>query len=114
MKTCPTHNKELRYIPGGISKRGNRYESFWGCPAKECAYSENPDKEEKKKYDAEARMRKMDTEFTKQKSMAHFNAVNNAIALQEGKVDWVEFEAIYNKLYKKWEDFFMSQIINEE
>ena len=38
---CPTHNKELKLVKAGVSKRtGKPYKAFLACPVYECKYTE--------------------------------------------------------------------------
>ena len=121
MKKCKDCGEELKYIAGGISKKGNRYEAFWGCKDKDCKYSEEPTPEEVKKYDLEARMNKMEEEQIRFKSIAWMNATNNAVEMSKrGKGlfrrEWTREEIEENKyhIYGKSMEFFIKHIVNEE
>ena len=123
MKKCSSCKEDLKYIAGGISKKGNRYEAFWGCKSKDCKNTETPTPEEVKKFDLEARMNKMEEEQIRFKEMAWFNATNAAVEVT--KVDSQDIpmkpEAMEGNI-KEWRDFFYKEhmewfiknIINEE
>lgn len=127
MKKCKDCGEELKYIAEGISKKGNRYEAFWGCKDKDCNYSEEPTSEEVKKYDLEARMNKMEEEQIKFKTMAWMNATNNAVEIfsrnpdtraggdggKEISVDLDKIREFRNVLYKEHMEFFIRDIIEE-
>ena len=130
MKKCKDCGQELKYIAGGISKKGNRYQAFWGCKDKDCKYSEEPTAEEVKKYDLEARMNKMEEEQIRFKEMAWFNATKGAVEMMKGQfleanktVDSVDGHIETHKegikywrnfLYKEHMEWFIRDIINEE
>ena len=121
MKKCSSCKEDLKYIAGGISKKGNRYEAFWGCKSKDCKNTETPTPEEVKKFDLEARMNKMEEEQIRFKEMAWFNATNGAIELAKGLLkDEPRFKAqtfIREKrgwLYEESMEWFIKNIINEE
>lgn len=119
MKKCKDCGEELKYIAGGISKKGNRYEAFWGCKDKDCKYSEEPTTEEVKKYDLEARMNKMEEEQIRFKEMAWFNATNNATEMSKvGEVregqGMETFKNLRDWLYKEHMEWFIKNIIREE
>ena|SRR3990167_3964287 len=58
--TCPIHEKPLKLIPAGISKKsGNPYKAFYACTSFNCketapAVNEPDSIEESKKFEAEA------------------------------------------------------------
>ncbi len=122
MKKCKDCKEELKYVAGGISKKGNRYEAFWGCKDKDCKYTETPTPEEVKKFDLEARMNKMEEEQIRFKEMAWFNATNNAVEICTPMVENDEpLEETQRYLanwrdwfYKEHMEFFIRDIINEE
>ncbi len=117
MKKCKDCGEDLKYIAGGISKKGNRYEAFWGCKDKDCKYSEEPTSEEVKKYDLEARMNKMEEEQIRFKEMAWFNATNASVEMAKadmGNATRDTLKANRDFFYKEHMEWFIKDIINEE
>ncbi len=121
MKNCSDCKSELKYVAGGISKKGNRYDAFWGCKDKDCKYTETPTPEEVKKYDLEARMNKMEEEQIRFKEMAWFNATNAAVEILKVDTNPLDIKKAEESLqmwtqwfYEKHMEWFIKNIINEE
>ena len=105
VKACPTHELELRFIPEGISKAGNRYNAFYGCPEKLCKYSENiPEKK--------GHFLRMQGEHRRAKEIAYGGSANRAIEI--GAKSKAEFEEMFNYFMEHWQVWYVKNVLNEE
>ena len=114
---CPTCKIELRGVAGGISKKGNRFESFWGhSQGSKCETKVPMSPEDAKIIEQQARAKKLDAEITKFKGMAWFNSVNVASTqfTMKSPFDFDKFREIRDWCYKESMAWFIKNVINEE
>lgn len=118
MKICEC-KKDMKFNPKGV---GKTKESFWGCSDyPRCKNTANPTQEEIKKYELQARIDALDSEYIKFKTIARMNATNSAIEICK-PLGMEEELAPLRAIIKKWTKWFykghmewwMKNIINEE